>query len=62
MESYAEPPMDLDGPAELAVSHVIERLHRVGTPNAEPRSLLRDPADDELLDQFWRRRSSDGHC
>jgi hypothetical protein len=28
----------------------------------DPGRLRRDLADDELLDEFWRRRSSIGHC
>ncbi len=57
MELHTELTSDLDTPEELAVSQVIERLHRVGADRSEGGPLPRDTADDELLDQFWRRRS-----
>lgn len=57
-----DPAFELDDPHELAVTQVIARLHRVGHSHAGEDSLGRDPTGDERLDQFWRRRSVDGHC
>ena len=60
MELHTESALDRDEPGELAVSQVIDRLRRVGAAPAERDPLLRDRAGDELLDEFWRRRSGDG--
>jgi hypothetical protein len=62
MEMHTELGFELDAPDELAVTQVIARLRRAGDPRAGEGPLVRDPIGDERLDQFWRRRSVDGHC
>ena len=57
-----DPAFALDDPDELSVTQVIARLHRAGHSHPSEDSLGRDPTDDERLDEFWRRRSVDGHC
>jgi len=58
MDSQVERPTSVDDPDKV----------RVPAPRgadalaADAGRLLRDLADDELLDEFWRRRSSIGHC
>ena len=60
MELHVEPPVELDDQPEQAVTQVIARLRRVGSESRRTGLLFRDRADDELLDQFWRRRSRGG--
>ena len=55
-------PVDPDEPEELAVTQVIARLRRVGATSAPDDPLGVASAGDELLDEFWRRRSATGHC
>jgi hypothetical protein len=62
MELHTEPGIALDHEDELAVTQVIARLRRVGAAREHIDLSVRDPTDDELLDQFWRRRSGSGHC
>ena len=62
MDSHAEPAMSPDDDDEVAVTQVIARLRRVDATPEESRSASRSSTDDELLDQFWRRRSGTGHC
>jgi len=62
MESHTEPAMALDDDDEVAVTQVIARLRQVGTLTENPDGSVGDSAGDELLDQFWRRRSGSGHC
>jgi hypothetical protein len=61
MESHTEPAIVLDDDEEVAVTQVIARLRRVGATR-ERAGSVGDSTDDELLDQFWRRRSGSGHC
>ena len=61
MESNTEPAMVLDD-EEVAVTQVIARLRRVGAMRENADRSVGDSTDDELLDQFWRRRSGSGHC
>ena len=61
MESHTEPAMVLEDDDEVTVTQVIARLRRVGATREHDRSVG-DSTDDELLDQFWRRRSGSGHC
>jgi hypothetical protein len=55
-------PVDPDEPEELAVTQVIARLGRVGAASAAHDPLDVASTGDELLDEFWRRRSATGHC
>ena len=61
MESHTEPPMVHDD-EEVAVTQVIARLRQVGVAREHADRSVGDSTDDELLDQFWRRRSGRGHC
>ena len=56
MESHTEPAMVLDDDEEVAVTQVIPTLRRVG-PRASGERSVGGATDDELLDQFWRRRT-----
>ena len=62
MELHTEPAMARDDDDEVAVTQVIARLRRVGTEREHTDLLFGDPTGDELLDQFWRRRSGSGRC
>ena len=62
MELHTEPAFDLDDPGDIAAAQVIASLRRVGDSQADKGALVRDAIGDERLDQFWRRRSVDGHC
>ena len=56
MESHVESAMSSDD--EVAVPAT-----QPGDASPEERDrLLRSTADDELLDEFWRRRLHSGHC
>jgi hypothetical protein len=56
MDSHLESAMSADDEAAAPVAQPGE-----ASPEATDR-LLRSSADDELLDEFWRRRLQTGHC
>jgi len=62
MELHTERAMLLEDDEELAVTQVIAGLRQVSVAREPAESSVGDAADDDLLDQFWRRRSGSGHC
>jgi hypothetical protein len=58
MDSKAEPTTGVDDPEHPQVSATPSS----GVSTPDNGQLLRHSADDELLDEFWRRRLHIGHC